>query len=118
MVCLSCHNISAQGPRPTLEQKSSEINKALPEIYDRITKLRTTTVENNNISYHFLVDATPAEYREAFPKVRAQILRTICQKRTERSLLKDFNANIVYRYENVKGMSLGEFMVKPDFCPK
>lgn len=100
----------------TLEDYSREMNKSLPEVYDPVTKLMRTTVENNNFKYHFLLDANHAEYAWALPKVKAQILKTICSKNSEKKILKGFKGNIVYSYENVKGQSLGEFMVKPDHC--
>jgi hypothetical protein len=111
-------NVFGQISKPTLQEVSAKVNRSLPEVYDAVTKLVTTTVENNNFSYHFLVDANQDEFNKALPKVKNQILSTLCTKNIERSILKDHNANIVYRYENVKGQSLGEFMVKPDHCPK
>ncbi len=109
-------SLYAQVPRPSLKDASSEINKTLPQIYDHATKLTTTTVENNNLYYHFVVAATQKEYEDALPKVKAQILKTICSKKVERSILKEHKANIVYRYESDKGLSLGELQVKPDHC--
>lgn len=106
----------AQVTRPSLKDISVLENKSLPQIYDHATKLNTTTVENNNFYYHFLVGATQKEFDFALPKVKAQILKTICSRKTERTILKEHKANIVYRYESDKGISLGEFMVKPDFC--
>lgn len=109
-------SVMAQPVRPNLKEVSSEVNKSLPEIYDPVTKLISTTVENKNFKYHFIVDATDKEFKWALPKVKAQILKTICSKSTERSVLKVHKANIVYSYENVKGQSLGEFMVRPEHC--
>ncbi len=106
----------AQAPRPTLKDASVEINSSLPEVYDHVTKLMRTTVENEDLVYHFLIDANQKEYDFALPKVKTQILSTICKRSTERSILKGHRANIIYRYENVKGMSLGEFMVNPSHC--
>lgn len=100
-----------------LKDASDQINKSLPEIYDHATKLMRTTVENNNIFYHFILNATETEFSYALPKVKAQVLSTICSKPQERTILQKYNANIVYKYESTKGTSLGEFMVKPDFCP-
>jgi hypothetical protein len=107
----------AQIPQ-SLEETSSKINRDLPEVYDHITKLRSTTAENNNLVYNFLVDVNQKEYQWAMPKVKAQVLSTICSKGRERMVLHVHNANIVYRYENVKGQSLGEFMIRPEHCPK
>jgi uncharacterized membrane protein YkoI len=101
-----------------LRDVSQELNKTLPEVYDHATKLMKTTVENNNLFYHFILNANQAEYDFALPKVRNQILSTICSKARERTILKNYKANIVYRYEDVKGLSLGEFMVKPEHCQK
>lgn len=100
----------------SLEEVSSRINRDLPEIYDPVTKLRTTTVENNNLIFNFLIDASQKQYDWAMPKVKTQVLSTICSKGRERSVLKDHKANIVYRYENVKGQSLGEFLIRPEHC--
>lgn len=105
----------AQVPQ-TLEEVSARLNRDLPEIYDPVTKLRTTTVENNNLVFNFLIDATQKQYDWAMPKVKTQVLSTICSKGRERSILRDHKANIVYRYENVKGQSLGEFLIRPDHC--
>lgn len=110
--------VLAQVPRPSLKDISTEENKSFPQIYDHATKLIKTTVENNNFYYHFLVGANQKEFDFALPKVKAQILKSICARKTERTILKEHKANIVYRYESDKGMSLGEFMVKPQHCPK
>lgn len=101
-----------------LEEYSVKINKDLPEKYDSITKLRKTTVENNNLIYNFLVDADQGEFDWAMPKVKSQVMSTICTKGRDKTALHQYNANIVYRYENVKGQALGEFMVRPEHCPK
>lgn len=99
-----------------LEEFSQKLNKELPQNYDHITRLQRTTVENNNFYYHFIVGVTQEEHDRVNPKVKAQILKTICSKPREKALLKNYKANIVYKYENDKGQSLGEFMVKPDHC--
>jgi hypothetical protein len=108
----------AQVARPTLTELSSTINISLPETWDHATKLLRTTVENNNIFYHFVLKASEEEYKWALPKVKAQVLRTICSKSREKSILKDYQANIVYKYESEKGLTLGEFVIKPDHCHK
>lgn len=110
--------VFAQAPRPTLKDTSAEVNKSLPQIYDHATKLTATTIENNNIIYHFIVGATQKEFDNALPKVKAQVQSTICSKRVEKSILMDHKANIVYRYESDRGNSLGEFMLKPEQCSK
>ena len=92
------------------------MNKDLPEIYDHMTKLMRTSVENNNLKYQFLINADQKEYNWALPKVRTQILANICKNARQKAILKNYRANIVYSYENVKGQSLGEFMVRPDHC--
>lgn len=100
----------------SLSAYSQTLNKELPEKFDNITVLRTSTVENNHLYYHFVLNATPEEFQGAFPKVKAQILKTICGQSREKQVLKGFKANLVYRYENQKGQSLGEFMVQPSHC--
>lgn len=102
--------------RASLKETSEKINKDLPEVYDPVTKLVTTTVENNNLIFHFIVDANQGEFDRALPKVKAQVLKTICKSSRERKVLKTMKTNVVYRYENVKGQSLGEFLVKPEHC--
>lgn len=100
-----------------LKIQSEKMNKELPEIIDHITKLRATTVQNNDLYYHYLVNATQQEFNLAFPKVKAQILKTICTQKREKIILKSLKANIVYQYENLKGQSLGEFLIRPTHCP-
>lgn len=100
----------------TLSAFSVTTNKTLPEKYDNITVLRSTTVENNNFYYHFLLNANHDEFKMALPKVHSQILKTVCGQSRERTILKGFKANLIYRYENQKGQSLGEFMVQPSHC--
>ncbi len=114
----SLQSVHSQIIRPSLEQISLKMNKTLPEIYDPITKLQSTTVEHNNFFYHFVVDASKKEFGPAFPKVQAQILKTVCSRPAEKSILVDNNANIVYRYESLKGESLGQFMIRPEHCKK
>jgi hypothetical protein len=111
-------SLSAQLPRPSLKDVSLQLNKELPKVYDNVTKLIATSVNNNNFSFHFMLDASPEEYAFALPKVKAQILNTICTKTREASILKEYKANIVYRYEGLKGNTLGQFMVSPDHCLK
>lgn len=108
----------AQVRQPSLSELSSRINKDLPEVWDHATKLLRTTVENNNIYFHFVLKASEEEFRWALPKVKTQVLKSICSKGREKAILKDYRANIVYRYESDKGPTLGEFMIKPDHCHK
>lgn len=100
----------------SLEELSRSVNKDLPEVYDPVTKLMRTTVENNYFKYHFIVAATKVEFEGAIPKVKAQILKTICSHRREKMILSGHKAPILYSYENVQGQSLGEFVVSPGFC--
>ncbi|MES2526481.1 MAG: hypothetical protein V4598_05315 [Bdellovibrionota bacterium] len=105
--------LMAQAP---LEALSLKVNKDLPEVYDHATKLMRTTVENNNFKYHFIVGATRPEFTTAFPKVKAQILKTICSHSREKTILKGHRAGILYSYESVRGELLGEFLVRPEHC--
>jgi hypothetical protein len=100
----------------SLQELSHKVNKELPEVYDHATKLMRTTVENNHFKYHFIVGGTKAEFEFAYPKVKAQVLKTICSHSREKFILTSHKAGIIYSYENVRGQSLGEFMVRPDFC--
>lgn len=102
----------------TLEEVSLKVNKDLPEIYDHATKLMRTTVENGSFVYHFIVGANKEQYAFAMPKVRTQVMSTVCQHAREKKILGDHNANVVYRYENEKGQSLGEFMIPAGHCRK
>lgn len=107
--------VSAQ-TQMSLEEVSVKLNKDLPENYDQVTRLRKTTVENNHLIYNFLLNADQAEFDRALPKVKAQVMKTICSKPREKQILKGHKASIVYRYENLKGQSLGEFMIAPSHC--
>lgn len=115
-VSLSLTGAWAQVNRPTLNDLSQKMNKELPEVWDHVTKLMSTTVENNNFYYHFKLNATQAEYDKFMPKVKAQVLSSVCSKAREKVLLRDYRANLIYRYESVKGISLGEFMIKAEHC--
>lgn len=95
---------------------SEEVNKSLPESYDPVTKLQRTSVENGAVIYHFQLDATQAEYNGALAKVKAQVLKSICAKRIERKIIVAHKADIVYRYENLRGQSLGEFLISSTHC--
>lgn len=99
-----------------LKEFSDKMNKDLPQKYDSITKLQTTSVQHNNLIFHFIVDANQSEFDLAMPKVRQQIMSTICSKPREKNLLTVQKAHLIYRYENAKGQSLGEFMVRPEHC--
>lgn len=116
VIAMVGNNSFAQPQRKSLEEISTEMNKALPEVYDQVTKLMRTTVENNNINYHFLIDADKKDFAWALPKVRSQILSNVCKNVRQKTILTSYRANIVYSYENVKGQALGEFMVKTDQC--
>lgn len=102
----------------TLKDISDKWNKDLPQKFDHITKLQKTTVENNNFIFHFIVDAKQFEFDTALPKVKQQITGPICSKPREKHLLQVQRAHLVYRYESVRGLSLGEFMVRPEHCPR
>ncbi len=109
-------SIGADVKRPSLKEYSDKINKTLPEVYDPVTKLISSSVDNNNFSYHFILAATRTEFKNALPKVRTQILTSVCSAPREKFILKEYKANIIYRYESLRGESLGEFMVKPEHC--
>lgn len=102
--------------KPGLEEISTKLNKELPEIYDHATKLMGTTVSNGHLVYHFLVNITQEEYDAFSPKVKAQMLKSSCSDKTKRMLLNEYKANLVFRYVNTKGQSLGEFMIRADHC--
>lgn len=112
----NCSSVFPAPDTPSLKEFSEKMNSSLPEVFDHATKLMTTTVDNNNFNYHFVLNATKDEFKFAFPKVKTQILKTICSRSQERSILKNYKANIVYRYETLKGETLGQFMVKPEHC--
>lgn len=111
-------NSFAQSTNPEAQAYSLKINKTLPEVFDHATKLMSTTIENNNFYYHFQLKATRHEYTVAKPKVEAQVLKTICSQPRERTILQKYKANLIYRYENDQGLSLGEFMIRPSHCQK
>ena len=108
-------SLFAQTP---LHERAELINKDLPENYDKITRLRKTTVENDELVFHFIVLATTEEFSMAFPKVKEQVLRTICRQSREGRVLRELKAPVIYRYENEKGQALGEFVVRPGHCQK
>jgi hypothetical protein len=108
----------ASGTDDNLATYSSKLNKTLPEVYDHATKLMRTRVENNHLNFEFIVRANKEEFAFAFPKVRSQILSTICHQSREGKALRQYKVNVVYLYESEKGQALGEFMVKPDHCTK
>lgn len=100
----------------TLKDLSDRLNKELPETYDPVTKLMRTTAQDNHLYYHFKLIAEQSEFNWAMPKVKAQVLKTICSRKVERQVLRQMKASIVYRYVSVRGLSLGEFMVTPQHC--
>lgn len=100
----------------TLMDISQKVNKDLPVIYDSVTKLTRTTVENDYFIYHYLVDGNKPEFDRALPMVKGRITKSICTDRVTKTILVDLKKSIVYRYENPKGISLGQFMVSPDHC--
>lgn len=108
----------AQIPGATLQEASDKMNKSLPEIFDPVTKLVTTSVVNKNIKYHFILQASSSEFSWAMPKVKNKVLETVCSQMRERFLLTHYKANIVYSYENLNGQFLGEFMIKSEHCRK
>lgn len=101
-----------------LQDFSKKLNQDLPEVYDPVTKLMRTTVENDNMVYHFLVDANQKQYDWAMPKVKEQVLKSVCKNQNQKMILTQYKVGIVYRYENTKGQSLGEFLVRPEHCFK
>lgn len=108
--------LGSRGQTPDLEEISAKVNKTLPKVYDPVTKLKTTTVENNQLVYHFLVDADQAQFNSAFPKVKRQVLKTICSESQEKLILAKYQRNIIYSYENLKGQSLGRFLIAHEHC--
>ena len=102
----------------SLKELSLKINKELPEVYDHATKLVGTSLENKNFYFHFILNANSEEYKGALPKVKAQVLKTICSGKREREILLRHQANIIYRYESLSGQSLGEFMIPSSHCSK
>lgn len=108
----------SRGDSRSLKELSLKMNKELPEVYDHVTKLVGTSLENKNFYYHFVLNAHSEEYKWAMPKVKEQVLKTICSGKREREILIRHQANIIYRYENLSGQSLGEFMITPTHCRK
>lgn len=108
--------VQAQPIRLSLQDVSTQINKSLPEIIDPVTRIQRTTVENNHVVYHVLVNATHKEYAFAIDKVKSQVFKNICQNKWSVTILKTHKAEIVYRYENQKGQLLGQFMVRSGHC--
>lgn len=103
---------------PTLEEFSQKLNSELPENFDHLTRLRKTTVENDHLIFHFLVLVNKEEFASAHPKVKQQVLSRICRDPREGRVLRQLRKPLVYRYENEKGQSLGEFVVTPEHCQK
>jgi hypothetical protein len=103
--------------KPTLEEYSHKLNGSLPEVYDAVTKLRMTSVENSQLVYNFLVDASLQESSWALPKVKAQVLSRVCKNSYQKNVLQKYRTSLIYRYENLKGQSLGEFLIPPEHCP-
>lgn len=118
MLFLILVSFSVHGQSINLNDISKKWNEELPENYDSITKLRSTSIENNHFVFNFLIEATQFEFDTALPMVRSQILKTVCSKPREKNLLTINNAHLVYRYENTKGQVLGEFMIRPEHCRK
>lgn len=102
----------------SLKEYSEKINKALPAVYDPVTKLIASSVENESLVYHFILAATRVEFSKALPQVRSSVLKSVCSNPREKLVLKEYKANLIYRYESVSGESLGEFMVRPEHCGK
>lgn len=103
---------------PSLGEYSAKINSGLPETYDRVTKLLKTSVENDDLVFHFVILATKDEFAATHGKVKAQVLSTICRHDREGKVLRQLRKAVIYRYENEKGQALGEFMVRPAHCEK
>ncbi len=116
MLVLFLFNFFLTASASSLEELSRNANKDLPEVYDHATKLMRTTVENGNFVSHFLVRASQEGYAIAIPKVRSQVMTTVCKHTREKVILGKHSANLLYRYENEKGQSLGEFMIPAGFC--
>jgi hypothetical protein len=108
----------AQVERKSLQEYAVQVNKDLPEVYDSITKLMSATVVNNNLEYRFIVNADQKEFDGALPKVKNQVLKTVCSAKRDRTVLVSYKAGLVYRYENLKGLTLGEFFIRPEHCKK
>lgn len=102
----------------SLDEYSRKLNSSLPEVYDPVTKLQRTTVENNHLVYHFLVNASVSESNWALPKVKSKVLEGVCQNAHQKNVLQNYKAGIIYRYENLKGQSLGEFLISPSHCSR
>ena len=116
LLLFACLIASAQTPK--LSEYSAKINSELPETYDKVTKLLKTTVENDDLVFHFIVLATKEEFSATHGKVKAEILRTICRHGREGRVLRELRKAVIYRYENEKGQALGELMVRPAHCEK
>ena len=92
------------------------MNRGLPEVYDHVTTLKTTSVLNNHFIYHFTIDLDQEEFNKILPKVKKQVLKSACSNKNQKMLLTIYKTAIIYTYENLKGISLGQFMVKSSHC--
>lgn len=102
----------------TLMDISQKVNKDLPRVYDSVTKVMRTTVENDYFIYHYIVDGSKLEFDRALPMVKSNITKSICKDEPTRTVLVHLKKSVVYRYESPKGISLGQFMVSPSHCQK
>lgn len=102
----------------TLTDLSQKVNKDLPVIYDHATKLMKTSVENDQFVYHYIIGGTQEEFDRALPMVKARIFKSACTDKVTKSVLVDLKKSLIYRYESHKGLTLGQFMISPDYCKK
>jgi len=100
----------------TIQDFSTKLNKSLPEVYDSITKLERTSVEGDFLVYHFTVDLSQSMFTEHVGKMKNRAEQSSCKNKNTHYVLTKLNKPILYKYENLKGQSLGQFQLAARRC--
>jgi hypothetical protein len=101
-----------------LNKIASELNKSLPMMVDRDTKLKTTVGINGSIKYIYdLVNYSKADFDTAAAKsaVQPMVTKAGCSNPDSRRLLNS-NVNMEYIYSDYQSQYLFSFVVSKKIC--
>lgn len=118
--CLLALNLLLLGgiEASVLKDFSNKLNRNLPEVYDSITKLERTSVEGEFLVYQFVVDINEEQFKQNIEKIKKNAIVNSCTNKNTLHVVEKLKKSLLYRYENLKGQSLGQFQILSGTCSK
>ena len=118
---LSKSDVTTQGSEATIEQSlvsaSSEINKTLPMMVDKVTQLTSTTASGKELIYSYKLTDTNVKYSQLDldKYLKNDIINSVCTTSDTRNMI-NLGAGLVYTYYDNLGKYIGKVSVHSYDC--